>query len=69
MIDIANSLTGREIQLHQDHVRNGDVLLTRADSGRAGEVLGWQPRVDLHSGLRAHMQALAAPVPDYSRAA
>ncbi|NED00248.1 epimerase, partial [Streptomyces sp. SID6648] len=55
--------------LHQDHVRNGDVLLTRADPGRAGEVLGWQPRVDLHSGLRAHMQALASPVPDYSRAA
>ncbi|MFE3495585.1 NAD-dependent epimerase/dehydratase family protein [Streptomyces sp. NPDC059175] len=69
VINIANSLTGREIQLHQDHVRNGDVLLTRADPGRAGEVLGWQPRVDLHSGLRAHMQALASPVPDYSHAA
>ncbi|WP_233435895.1 NAD-dependent epimerase/dehydratase family protein [Streptomyces anulatus] len=69
VINIANSLTGREIQLHQDHVRNGDVLLTRADPSRAGEVLGWQPRVDLHGGLRAHMQALAATVPDYSRAA
>ncbi|MCO8304512.1 NAD-dependent epimerase/dehydratase family protein [Streptomyces sp. RKCA744] len=69
VINIATSLTGRDIQLHQDHARNGDVLLTRADPSRAREVLGWQPRVDLHCGLRAHMQALAAQVPDYSRAA
>ncbi|MFD7505359.1 NAD-dependent epimerase/dehydratase family protein [Streptomyces sp. NPDC059850] len=69
VINIATSLTGRDIQLHQDHARNGDVPLTRADPSRAREVLGWQPRVDLHRGLRAHMQALAAQVPDYSRAA
>lgn len=69
VINIATTLTGRDIQLHQDHARNGDVLLTRADPSRAREVLGWQPRVDLHRGLRAHMQALAAQVPDYRRAA
>lgn len=69
MINIATSLTGRDIQLQQDHARNGDVLLTRADPSRAREILGWQPRVDLHNGLRAHMQALAAMLPNYSRAA
>ncbi|MBB5940202.1 NAD-dependent epimerase/dehydratase family protein [Streptomyces zagrosensis] len=69
VINIATSLTGRDIQLHWDHARNGDVLLTRADPSRARKVLGWQPRVDLHNGLRPHMQALAAQVPDLSRAA
>ncbi|MFF5757506.1 NAD-dependent epimerase/dehydratase family protein [Streptomyces longwoodensis] len=69
VINLAASLTGRDIQLQQDHARSGDVLLTRADPSRAREVLGWQPRVDLHNGLRAHMQALAAQVPNYSRAA
>ncbi|MFI1888777.1 NAD-dependent epimerase/dehydratase family protein [Streptomyces jumonjinensis] len=69
VINIATSLTGRDVQIHQDHARSGDVLLTRADPGRAREVLGWQPRVDLHNGLRAHMQALAAQLPNYSRAA
>ncbi|MEV5681246.1 NAD-dependent epimerase/dehydratase family protein [Streptomyces sp. NPDC052179] len=69
VINIVTSLTGRDIQLQQDHARNGDVLLTRADPSRARDVLGWQPRVDLHNGLRAHMQALAAQLPNYSRAA
>ncbi|MER5689403.1 NAD-dependent epimerase/dehydratase family protein [Streptomyces sp. NPDC002205] len=69
VINIATSLIGRDIQIQQGHARSGDVLLTRADPSRAREVLGWQPRVDLHNGLRAHMQALAAQVPNYSRAA
>ncbi|MFE3645266.1 NAD-dependent epimerase/dehydratase family protein [Streptomyces massasporeus] len=69
VINIATSLIGRDIQIEQNHARSGDVLLTRADPSRAREILGWQPRVDLHNGLRAHMQALAAQVPNYSRAA
>jgi UDP-glucuronate 4-epimerase len=69
VINIANSLAGRDIRLQQDHARSGDVLTTRADLHRAREVLGWQPRVDLHTGLRAHMQALTAEAQSYSRAA
>jgi UDP-glucuronate 4-epimerase len=69
VINIATRLVGRDIQIHQDHARSGDVLLTRADPSRAREVLGWQPRVDLHQGFRAHMQALADQVPNYGRAA
>lgn len=64
VINIANSLVGRDIRIHVDHARNGDVLTTRANPDRAHEVLGWQPRVDLHNGMRAQMQALtqlAAP--------
>ncbi|MFD8645100.1 MULTISPECIES: NAD-dependent epimerase/dehydratase family protein [Streptomyces] len=69
VIGIARSLVGREIEVHQDKPRSGDVLTTRANPGRAHEVLGWQPQVDLHSGMRSHMQALAAEPAVYGRAA
>ncbi|MFE0132368.1 NAD-dependent epimerase/dehydratase family protein [Streptomyces sp. NPDC059037] len=68
VINIAKSLVGRDLQIHQEPARSGDVLTTRANPARAHEVLGWQPQVDLHNGLRAHMQALAQPV-GYSAAA
>ncbi|WP_345034473.1 NAD-dependent epimerase/dehydratase family protein [Streptomyces sannanensis] len=69
VIHIANSLVGRDIQVHQQNPRTGDVLTTRANPGRAREVLGWQPQVDLHSGMRAHMQALTAEPAAYGRVA
>ncbi|MFD9967664.1 NAD-dependent epimerase/dehydratase family protein [Streptomyces sp. NPDC059011] len=69
VINIANSLAGREIQIHQENPRSGDVLTTRANPGRAHEVLGWQPHVDLHNGMRAQMQALAAESAAHGRAA
>ncbi|WP_327748115.1 NAD-dependent epimerase/dehydratase family protein [Streptomyces europaeiscabiei] len=61
VINIAKSLVGRDIQIHVEHARNGDVLTTRANSGRAHDLLGWQPTVDLHNGMRAQMQALTQP--------
>ncbi|MEU6170102.1 NAD-dependent epimerase/dehydratase family protein [Streptomyces tanashiensis] len=69
VINIANSLAGREIQVHQEHPRSGDVLTTRANPGRAHEVLGWRPQVDLHTGMRAHMQALTTGSAAYDHAA
>ncbi|MFC8291132.1 NAD-dependent epimerase/dehydratase family protein [Streptomyces sp. NPDC057242] len=69
VINIANSLSGREIQVHQENPRSGDVLTTRAHPGRAQKALGWQPQVDLHNGIRAQMQALAAESALYGRAA
>jgi nucleoside-diphosphate-sugar epimerase len=69
VISIANSLVGRDIEVHQETPRHGDVLTTRAHPGRAQEVLGWQPQVDLHSGMRAQMQTLAAEPTVYGRAA
>ncbi|GFE25739.1 NAD-dependent epimerase/dehydratase family protein [Streptomyces nigrescens] len=59
VINIANALVGREIQIHTDGARNGDVLTTRADLRRARSVLGWQPTVDLPAGMRAHMRAMS----------
>lgn len=61
VINIAKSLVGRDIQLHAEHARNGDVLTTWASPDRAHDVLGWQPTVDLHNGMRAQMQALPQP--------
>ncbi|MEW1722073.1 NAD-dependent epimerase/dehydratase family protein [Streptomyces sp. NPDC093109] len=61
VINIANSLVGREIQVQPDVACNGDVLTTRADRRRAQAALGWQPTVDLPNGMRAQMQALTQP--------
>lgn len=69
VIDIATSLTGHDIQIQQDQARGGDVLFTLADPSLARQALGWQPRVDLHDGMRAHMHAVAAQALDGGRAA
>lgn len=60
VISIARSLTGLEVQVQQERPRSGDVLTTRANRGRAQEVLEWKPQVDLRNGMHAHMQALAS---------
>ncbi|MFI0743284.1 NAD-dependent epimerase/dehydratase family protein [Streptomyces sp. NPDC021100] len=69
VINIAKSLTGREIRVRQENPRSGDVLTTRANPRRAHEVLGWQPQVGLHNGMRAQMQALTAESTAYGHAA
>ena len=46
-------LTGKRAQLDQRSEAPGDVRATWADIGKAGALLGWEPRVDLESGLRA----------------
>lgn len=58
VINIAQSLTGREIDVRADTARSGDVLSTRADTRLAEATLGWHATVDLHSGMRAQMQEL-----------
>jgi nucleoside-diphosphate-sugar epimerase len=40
----------------------GDVRRTRADVGKAGVDLGWQPTTGLADGLRAHWEWVAARV-------
>ncbi|MEU1819942.1 NAD-dependent epimerase/dehydratase family protein [Streptomyces roseifaciens] len=61
VINIAQSLTGREIDVRADTACSGDVLSTRADTRRAEAALGWRAVIDLHSGMRAQMQALTQP--------
>ena len=58
VISIAQSLTGKEIQVRTERARNGDVLTTRADPHRAHQALGWQPTTDLPTGMRAQLEAL-----------
>ena len=50
-------------------LRSTHQVVVRADPARAHAVLGWQPHVDLHSGMRAHMQTLAAALPVHGQAA
>ncbi|MFE6287836.1 NAD-dependent epimerase/dehydratase family protein [Streptomyces sp. NPDC057877] len=69
VINIANSLAGREIQIHQENPHRGDVPTTRANPTHAQEALGWQPQIDLHSGMRAQMQALVSESAAYGPAA
>ncbi|MEU2868650.1 NAD-dependent epimerase/dehydratase family protein [Streptomyces olivoreticuli] len=58
VINIAQSLTGREIDIRADTARSGDVLSTRADTRLAESTLGWRATADLHGGMRAQMQEL-----------
>ncbi|SNX88516.1 nucleoside-diphosphate-sugar epimerase [Streptomyces sp. TLI_55] len=69
VIGIASSLAGRDIDLHHESPRHGDVHITRAHPGRAHEVLGWKPQVDLPTGMRSHMEFLASEAAVYGRAA
>ncbi|GHJ35425.1 NAD(P)-dependent oxidoreductase [Streptomyces sp. TS71-3] len=68
VINMVKALTGREIQLHADLARHGDAPTTRADTRRAESVLSWRPAVDLLTGMRAQLQALAQQ-PAYNGAA
>ena len=43
--------------------QRGDVPVTLADTARAREALGWEPRVPLEEGLRRFAERLRAPVP------
>ncbi|MCX5604873.1 NAD-dependent epimerase/dehydratase family protein [Streptomyces phaeochromogenes] len=68
VINIAESLVGRDIQIHTDKALGGDVPVTRADPRRANELLGWCPAVDLHDGLRAQMRTMTQSAYDNAAA-
>lgn len=61
VIDIAEALVDREIQILTKSMRNGDVPVTQADSRRAREVLGWQPAVGLRAGMHTQLTAMSNP--------
>lgn len=70
VIKIAEHLTGRAIRVEHSTTRSGDVPVTHADRERARTHLGWQPTVDLHTGMATQLQHLdpriaqPAPAPD-----
>ena len=45
-------LAGKRAQIDQRPEAPGDVRATWADISKAGRLLGWEPRVDLETGLR-----------------
>jgi nucleoside-diphosphate-sugar epimerase len=44
---------------------NSEVQLLLSDPGRARELLGWRPQVDLRAGLRATIDWIALNVERY----
>ncbi|WP_328869662.1 NAD-dependent epimerase/dehydratase family protein [Streptomyces sp. NBC_00287] len=62
VINAVKRVVGSDIHIHLAGPNDGDVPATRADPSRARQLLGWQPRVELHSGLHHQMLAMAQPV-------
>jgi nucleoside-diphosphate-sugar epimerase len=52
LISSIESISGRPIQIDQGEVPPGDVIMTGADTNRAKELLGWQPRTGIETGLK-----------------
>ena len=52
LADVIGTLLDRPVEREQHPARAGDVRDSWADIARAGEVLGWEPRVSLEDGLR-----------------
>jgi nucleoside-diphosphate-sugar epimerase len=59
-IDVIEDLTGRPLRLEVAPSEHGDVRDTAADTTLARRWLGFDPRMDLRSGLTAHVEALRA---------
>ncbi len=53
-------LAGTEVPAQRRVAQPGDVDVTAADLSRAGDLLGYQPAVDLAEGLRRQWEWLAA---------
>ncbi|MFM9442618.1 NAD-dependent epimerase/dehydratase family protein [Streptomyces acidiscabies] len=61
IITTARHLTGRDIDVRPGTERDGDVPATHADTTLARTLLGWQPTVDLHTGMHAQLQSMTEP--------
>jgi NAD dependent epimerase/dehydratase len=66
------AIVGRSVRLETDDTRKrpakSEVLRLNGDNRRAREILGWQPRVDLDTGLRATVEWLRANLAAYDAA-
>ncbi len=65
------SSDGRDIRIEQDpeRIRPPDSEVDRlcADAGKAGRLLGWEPRMSLTDGLAATIEAIRADLDRYPR--
>ena len=65
LADAIGTLLDRPVEREQHPARVGDVRDSWADIARAGEVLGWEPRVSLEDGLRLAADAfLSSSAPE-----
>ncbi|MEU9832976.1 NAD-dependent epimerase/dehydratase family protein [Streptosporangium sp. NPDC048047] len=60
ILDHAQKITGRTINVHITNPRSGDVPATCADSSTARKLLGWAPSANLHTGIGAQVDWLTA---------
>lgn len=61
-IALAERIAGRALRIERHGAAVGDVRRTRADVGKAGADLGWQPTTSLDEGLLGQWQWVAARV-------
>jgi UDP-N-acetylglucosamine/UDP-N-acetyl-alpha-D-glucosaminouronate 4-epimerase len=59
LVDQLRSLTGREIEVHHEPARQGDVRHSLADLSRSSADLGYEPAIDFREGLRRTFEAYA----------
>jgi UDP-glucose 4-epimerase len=53
VIDLVTQIAGAPVRIHQGPPAPGDPATTRADHRVARRLLGWEPQVDLETGLRS----------------
>ncbi|MDZ4199179.1 MAG: LPS biosynthesis protein WbpP, partial [Kiritimatiellia bacterium] len=58
LLDALGRLTGRSMKPEFRPVRSGDVRHSAADIGRARQLLGYAPGVQLDEGLRALLDSI-----------
>jgi UDP-glucuronate 4-epimerase len=58
LISTLEHITGRQAVLEELPRQPGEVLRTCANTDKAGQLLGWQPQVDLLSGLQRYVEWL-----------
>jgi UDP-glucuronate 4-epimerase len=62
-VAIVEELGGRSLDVHYGEVAAGDVRRTLADTTKIRGEIGWEPSVDLRSGLGSMLEAAGAIVP------
>jgi UDP-glucose 4-epimerase len=67
LFELIRELTDSELRPIHDPPRAGDVRHSRADLGRARELLGFVPQVELREGLARTIESLAGPSPGETR--
>lgn len=58
-LDVLAGIAGRPLRVHRQAAVAGDVLRTGGSADRIRDALGWQPTVDIVTGLRAQWESLA----------